>query len=195
MLEEVFLAQGISTSRQWVESNYSGSSMQDTEYFFVKNWQLGDVNYNDQYYPYFNIPSRIVEQTFVGAGGEEIVQLTRENRLPMGHYNWIGHPAVTNLQGIPGQGNPNPYSDFAFHIVVKAENGTIYDPSYGATYSSYRDYEEAAIQAFFKEEVVVIDERDLNLDLNGNGTIESDATFIYLKIRPNSSQNADIKEF
>jgi hypothetical protein len=51
--------------------------------------------------------------------------------------------------GIPAQGNDDPQSVFYEHAVVAVGNvdadGTVFDPSYGATYTNYVGWETAAL--------------------------------------------------
>jgi len=49
--------------------------------------------------------------------------------------------------GVPAQGNPDPSSIFLNHVVMEY-GGTIFDPSYGVTYTSYDAWEANAVDYF-----------------------------------------------
>jgi hypothetical protein len=57
---------------------------------------------------------------------------------------------VFDLPGIPGLGNPNPRADFPQHVVVKI-NGVFYDPSYGKTYNSILQWQDASVWGYYIE--------------------------------------------
>jgi hypothetical protein len=55
---------------------------------------------------------------------------------------------VTDLAGLPGQGNPNPIGIFADHALIEYD-GEIYDPSYGTgPFASIVAWEDASIDGF-----------------------------------------------
>jgi len=114
----------------------------DDQFFLVKNWRfIGSGSSGDLDYPYVNYPSKI-----------DSVEV--KNRLSAGHYGWIGTPEVVEEDGIIGQGNKNPFSDFNRHYIVKIGD-VYYDPSYGKKYSSVKqwedDMEKGSIAGFYRE--------------------------------------------
>jgi hypothetical protein len=55
------------------------------------------------------------------------------------------------MPGVAGQDNPNPYSDFNRHFILKV-NGRYYDPSYGKDYGNVLEWENDNVAGFFLEE-------------------------------------------
>jgi hypothetical protein len=86
-------------------------------------------------------------------------------------HQWL-HAEVTDAYGLPGQGTPNPRTDFLYgHTVVKID-GVYYDPSYGEKYSCLQDMQDRAIAGFqLQPSSLAIDESSVGLDLNGNGHV------------------------
>ncbi len=115
--------------------------------FLVKNWDFNGAGTSGVAgYPYLNIP----DAPFPG-----------ENS-----YSWK-FAEVTDQNGIPGQGNPNPASLFGNHQVVI--DGQYYDPSYGKKFASLKDIDDNTIDGYFRVVPAAINEPDFNLDLNGDG--------------------------
>ena len=63
---------------------------------------------------------------------------------------------VANDPGIAAQNNPNPHSIFADHAFAVV-NGTYYDPSYGKTFSTLKQFDDEAIDGYFFQSKKVID--------------------------------------
>jgi hypothetical protein len=67
---------------------------------------------------------------------------------------------VRDLEGIPGQGNPNPASVFGKHMVLQPGNEW-FDPSYGMRYKDEpgkpltQQFDDAAIAGYFKTSIEV----------------------------------------
>ena len=115
--------------------------------FLVKNWNFNGAGTSGVAgYPYLNIP----DAPFPSANS----------------YSWK-FAEVTDQNGIPGQGNPNPASLFGNHQVVI--DGQYYDPSYGKKFASLKDIDDNAIDGYFRVVPAAINEPDFNLDLNGDG--------------------------
>lgn len=106
-------------------------------------------------------------------------------------YNFA-YAEVTDDNGIPGQGNPNPASLFNNHQVVMS--GEYYDPSYGVKRATLADIDSNAIAGFYKFAQIPLNEADYNLDLNQDGD-KMDAgvlTYVFL-FRKNPAGN-DLSE-
>lgn len=62
--------------------------------------------------------------------------------------NWdYSSGSLTDLPGIPGQGNADPLSQFSDHAVVLI-GGMIYDPSYGTVFPNLLSWEDASLDFF-----------------------------------------------
>ena len=138
--------QGITESQHFVEIKPKNSANADG--FIVKNWHFnGNGTSGVSGYPYFNVPDA---STFSGTAS----------------YSWK-YAEVVDAPGVPGQGNPNPASFFARHFVMIG--GEIYDPSYGQKYTSIAEWAAYALDGYFKEGRLSLDEAVLNVDLNSDG--------------------------
>jgi hypothetical protein len=74
--------------------------------------------------------------------------------------------------GLPGQGNKNPKSNFNQHIVVGI-GGTFYDPSYGEKYNSLDDFDKK-IFGFYFNGGYRISEVMIGADLDGDNEVENE---------------------
>jgi len=92
---------------------------------------------------------------------------------------------------MPGQGNANPASLFERHNVA-CIGGKYYDPSYGASYNSLQEIDDA-MDGFYHHPknsylgTWPVDESDVNLDLNSDGDIQDfdvEASAILFKKNP-----------
>lgn len=137
--------------------------------FLVKNWALGaSKSSSDVEYPYQNIP--FAAKTTTGAIESFI-------RNPDKSYNWLGTPEVTDQQGVAGQNNLNPASDFNNHQIIKWKD-KFYDPSYGMMYENETQLSERSIEAFYRETRIEKSEQDVDLDLDGDG-VKSPMKILY----------------
>jgi hypothetical protein len=146
---ETLSAQGIENTLDYVV--FFNRVVGDFSYgFVVNNWGFsgpGISGFPD--YPYLNIPGT----PLVGAAS----------------YNWR-FSQVSETAGVPGQSNANPASLFNNHQIVKV-GGQYYDPSYGIVYLSLGDIDASAIAGYYRQGIWPVDEPDVGLDLNGNGTM------------------------
>ncbi len=119
-------------------------------FFLVKNWDFISARPNEPF-PYWN---QVIDEYI----DQDTISGLHEIRSPNDTYNqWIGTVSFQDKEGVPGQGNANPYSDFEKHYIVKI--GEIYfDPSYGNGYlNSLQSWEDQAIDGFRGEDVVIIE--------------------------------------
>jgi hypothetical protein len=70
--------------------------------------------------------------------------------------------------------------------------GTYYDPSYGQTYTDFKDMQAKAIAAFYNPNGRV-DEPEVRLDLNGNGNQTDRKVSVFL-IRKSVAGKEELKE-
>lgn len=125
-----------------IESTY----FDEDERIIVKNWQFIDEGL-------FNDP-RVNEDYShrnYATSDQFPAKKTIGTTVVGGTYEWI-EEKVKELPGIPGQNNPNPFSDFSFHAIVEinseASSGAVYyDPSYGVRYFSVQEM-YSVIQGF-----------------------------------------------
>lgn len=109
-----------------------------------------------------------------------IIPIIRDNTK--NDYNFITSE-VYNLEGISGQGNSKPYSDFQSHYFIELD-GKIYDPSYGLEFNSMEEWEKKAVWGFFVCEKNVINEVDEGIDINKDGKL-SKITICVIYFRKN----------
>lgn len=69
-------------------------------------------------------------------------------------------------------------SGFSFHVIVSS-GGSIYDPSYGVTFPTLGEYEEASLAGFFIVE---------------SSVDENEEEVFYLKVRKNNPNELEISE-
>ncbi len=148
---DIMGGQGINHTNEYILFQHmDATGLQDFGIgFIVKNWTFsssgGTSGLIDD--PYLNIPNS---------------PLTGQQS-----YNWT-YTEVDDVIGLPGQGTPNPASLFSNHQVVKL--GTqYYDPSYGAMYTSLADIDNLAIDGYWKNLIMDIDESVIVEDLNNDG--------------------------
>jgi len=136
------------------------SPKNEIECFLVNNWEFIHTGTSgNETYPFINKPSR-----FSNNGSK----LDNYNRTENGEYGWLGTPEVTEFNGLPGQGNDNPYCDFSRHFIVKT-NGKYYDPSYGRFFNSIKEWEDAgnkkSIAGFYIKEEILTEKGNRSLKL------------------------------
>jgi hypothetical protein len=79
--------------------------------------------------------------TFTGAGSAP----------HLAPYSYLADVDLTNEQGDPGQGNPNPPGNFVLHHVVKY-GSRYYDPSYGSgPFANEDDWENRCLDGFLTQ--------------------------------------------
>jgi hypothetical protein len=164
---DILYAQGINTRTgrgNYVFFEMLGQSRNPDYGFFVKNWSFGATKTSgDAEFPYQNVP--FAAKTTTG----EIEDFIRSADKS---YNWIGSPEVTDQEGVPGQNNSNPSSNFNNHQLVFYK-GKFYDPSYGLSYANETELSEKAIDGFYKKVKVDKSEQDVDIDLDSDGTKSS----------------------
>ena len=136
LFQEALLHQGISVNLVSVGPVESGHFS-----FLVKNWEFINARPNDSF-PYWNqVKNEYIDQ--------DSINNQHEIRTPNGVYNqWIGTVSFRDKEGVPAQGNANPYSDFERHFIVKIGE-TYFDPSYGKGYlNGLQSWEDQAIDGF-----------------------------------------------
>jgi hypothetical protein len=107
-------------------------------------------------------------------------------------YNWV-KPEVTDAPGIEGQGNNNPASIFGNHQIVQIGT-TLYDPSYGKTFSSLADIDNQAMAGYFVIRRRQFDESVLNADINHDGDKNDILEADYLAIQENPAGNDLVRD-
>ncbi|MBQ7251760.1 MAG: hypothetical protein IJS32_04075 [Kiritimatiellae bacterium] len=138
--------QGITETKHLVQ--FLPNDLADATGFIVKNWNFnGNGTSGVSGYPYFNVPDA---STFSGTAS----------------YSWK-YAEVVDAPGVPGQGNPNPYSFFVCHFVTF--NGEFYDPAYGNKYDTLEDWADNALDGVYQPCALNLDETVLDADLNDDG--------------------------
>lgn|GEM_PF-3143480 len=162
LFEQILLLQGIKAQTVTLSPRNRGEKM------LIKEWKFnGSGSSGNAAYPYVNRPSVI-----------NTYNMTSANRIGEGRYGWLGTPEVEERPGVAGQGNPNPYSEFDQHFILRVGN-TYYDPSYGRKYESLRQWEEESVAGFYREDVFTMPDgkpsikwvirKNLNIvEINGN---------------------------
>lgn len=135
---ELFLlalqTQGISATQKSYSSSNPGESYLINNWFFEKNVNH-KIDYNGTNYSHYNY--------------SPYDEFKRKND---GTYTWGSENVEVNeLDGIPGQGNKNPVSDFSHHYIVEY-NGNVYDPSYGKEYPSKESWNNNSVAGYFIKE-------------------------------------------
>ena len=96
-------------------------------------------------------------------------------------YKWKANPApapgVTDKAGIPGQGQADPASIFFNHVVVMYDT-KVYDPSYGKTYTTMKDFEDTAVAGFVLE--TELNEKTIDWDLDGDTIKDNKKVRVFL---------------
>jgi len=134
LLAAVLRSQGFEASRVEIISTRLNEKL------IVKNWEFLEsvqtVDLEDVTYTHVNIATEDYGDFICNDDGT---------------YDFVGSPQVIEKDGLPGQGNPNPISNFDNHYLVKIEgkNG-YYDPSYGTTYESLMDFQKRSIAGFYR---------------------------------------------
>lgn len=82
------------------------------------------------------------------------------------------------MQGVAGQGNPNPASLFTNHRVAKI-GGVYYDASAGVSHPSLAALESAAIAGYFIVESGEADEADYGVSFNGDADATDEAVPVW----------------
>ena len=100
---------------------------------------------------------------------------------PANHPYIIGLDA-TDVQGVPGQGNPNPPGSFNGHWITES-GGTYFDPSYGAPVVSGANkgklYEDSAFAGFMEIYVSPDDLREVGCIRQNDTSAQSPAEVNY----------------
>lgn len=123
--------------------------------FLVRDWSYttGPGKSFDPEYPYLNLLRSTLSQG----------------------YDWW-YKQVTDLDGLPAQGSPNPRSRFNNHQFVQI-NGKWYDPSYGVIYIGATENDRIkSFQSYLSgldlfQTSYTVTEMHLGSDLNGNGDL------------------------
>lgn len=173
--DQVLASQGMLSSVKGVWT------VDPAENFLVKSWFFSEApTWPDSVYAYLNEAPDAIREVLINADDEEIYRWHPDIRRSSHQYEWVGEPEVSDDPGgLPGQGVQNPYSDFGTHYLV-LQNDILYDPSYGLTFQSLKEWEESSIEALFRIDVVLAPDGHANM-------------FI-LKLRRNVYQYDDITD-
>ena len=185
---DVLKSQGIDSQGyfRYIYSAYESSSGNASATFLVKKWQFNN-NPSGLFDDYINI-------WFLSQGFEyvNILHPNFESSLGNNIYSFT-YSEVSDQQGISGQNQNNPVSDFGDHVVARV--GTqIFDPSYGehipydvTSQSLIYDYQSANIDGhYYQFTIENVNEQNLNMDLNGNNTLEESVMVDIWVIKPES---------
>lgn len=122
--------------------------------FIVKNWSFnGNGTSNHLEFPYLNKTS-----------GPDWIGDTS--------YTWM-ISEVKDVDGIPGQGTIDPASWFNNHLAAIA--GDYYDPSYGIKYDSLAEIDDEAVDGYYLQTQMDLNEQVVDLDLNDDGDKDDSA--------------------
>lgn len=136
-------------------------AVQVTE-FMVKAWTLGQPSGEspNARFPYINTPD--------------------DPLFNANLFMWLYHEVQDQI-GIAGQGNANPLSLFGSHILVEGAGESLYDPSYGVLHNSLAALELGANASMAGFALTTsLDEGDIGIDLNGDGSADDVGVPVYL---------------